>query len=274
VKRCRLHGLLVVALLAPLLASGYDATQAAGDLAAADRVADAVPWQQVLGPLAPVALSPFFGMALLSGLSLLVTRGVLPENAFLQSHPVLTHPAVCLTFLALAAFTSLPRLTKVSKPLALLCDSMETYAGIVAVLVVQLVARYAGGPEPAPVVLPAGLGAVTWDALLAALSIANILVIQSVRLFFELLVWMSPVPLLDALFESLNKVVCAALLALYAFSPWAALLANAIFFTVGLLLLRRARRGIRQIMARIRGAARSLRAWLRGPRPTADSPTP
>jgi len=249
-------------LFFPLLASGYDAGQAAVDLAGADRVADAVPWSELLGPLAPVALSPFFGLACLSGLSVLVTRGVLPENGFLHGHPVLTHPALFLVFAALALFTSLPRLTKVSKPLALLCDTLETYAGLVTVLAVQLVSRYGGGPEPDPVMLPAGLGTITWDALLAALSIANILVIQTVRLFFELLVWVSPVPLLDAAFEAMNKAVCAGLLVLYAFSPWAALLFNALLFLVCLALFRRARRGIRGLMDRLQRAGRWLRETL------------
>lgn len=250
--------------LAPLLAYGYDAAQAAGDLAAADALSDRVPWTEVLGPLAPVALSPFFGMACLSGLSLLVTRGVLPENGFLHSHPVLTHPAMFAAFALLAVFTSLPRLTKVSKPLALLCDTLETYAGIVAVIVVQVVSRYVAEATPDPVVLPAGLGTITGSALLAGLSIANILVIQSVRLFFELLVWISPVPLLDALFESMNKVVCAGLLALYAFSPWAALVVNAMIFLMCLALLRRARRGIRSLMGRLRETGRWVWNRLRG----------
>jgi hypothetical protein len=265
--------LLPALMMLPLLASGYDAGQAAADLAGADRVADAVPWSELLGPLAPVALSPFFGLACLSGLSLLVTRGVLPENAFLHGHPVLTHPAVFIAFLALALFTSLPRLTKVSKPLALLCDTMETYAGIVAVIVVQAVTRHLGAAEPDPVVLPAGLGTITWSALLAGLSLANILVIQTVRLFFELLVWISPLPLLDAAFEAMNKVVCAALLALYAFSPWAALLFNTLIFLVCLALFRRARRGIRGLMERLRLAGRWLRETL-GRRRAVSGPGP
>lgn len=261
-----LFGLL---LLAPLLASGYDASQAAGDVAAGNRLAGQVPWSEVMGPLAPVALSPFFGMACLSGLSLLVTRGVLPENGFLHSHPVLTHPAIFGAFLALAVFTSLPRLTKVSKPLAMVCDTLETYAGVVAVVVVQVVGRCMVDHAPEAVVLPAGWGAVSWDVFLAILSAVNILVIQGVRLFFELLVWASPVPLLDAMFETLNKAVCAGLLLVYAFSPWAAFALNILLFLVCLTLFRRARRGVRSMMERLRAAARWMGRTLLGPRQNA-----
>lgn len=229
-------------LFFPALAWGYDAGQAAADLVVADRVADAVPWSEFMGPLAPIALSPFFGLACLSGISLLTTRGLLPDNSFLHGHPVLTHPAIFATFLILAIATSLPRLTKVSKPLAQVCDFLETYAGIVAVIVVQMVARYGGHEPPPDVLLPAGLGQITLSALLAGLSMLNLLVIHAVRFFFELLVWLSPVPLLDALFETANKATCAGLMALYAFSPWLALTANTLMFLVCLVLFRRARR--------------------------------
>lgn len=255
-----LFGLL---LLAPTLAFAYDTGQAAADLAAADRVADALPWSEVMGPLAPIALSPFFGMACLSGISLLTTRGILPDNSFLHGHPVLTHPWIFFAFLALAIFTSLPRLTKVSKPLAQFCDFLETYAGVVAVIVVQVVARYAEAEPPPEVILPAGLGTVTLSTLLAALSIVNLLVIQGVRFFFELLVWLSPVPALDALFEFINKAACAGLMFLYAFSPWAALLINIAIFLVCLLLFRKARKVSRILLARMREASGRVWRWVR-----------
>ena len=259
----KLRSLMVLLLLFPLLAFAYDTGQAAADLAAADKVADAVPWSELLGPLAPIALSPFFGMACLSGTSLLITRGVLPDNSFLHGHPVLTHPSIFAAFLMLAVLTSLPRLTKVSKPLAQFCDFLETYAGVVAVLVVQVVARYGQAEPPPEVILPAGLGTVTLGTLLAALSVVNILVIQTVRFFFELLVWLSPVPLLDALFETANKLVCAGLMALYAFSPWLALVINVLIFLVCLALFRRARHVSKVVLARMREASGRIWRWLR-----------
>lgn len=254
---------VAVGLLLPALAFAYDTGQATADLATAHQVSEAVPWSEVMGPLAPIALSPFFGMACLSGISLLTTRGVLPENSFLHGHPVLTHPTILMAFLALAVFTSLPRLTKVSKPLAQFCDFLETYAGVVAVIVVQVAARYAQTEPPPEVILPAGLGTVTLNTLLAALSVVNILVIQSVRFFFELLVWLSPVPLLDAIFEASNKVFCAGLMLLYAYSPWLALLINIVLFLICLALFRRARHVSKVVLARMREASGRIWRWLR-----------
>ncbi len=253
--------LLLFCLLLPTLAFAYDAGQAAADLAVADRVAEAIPWSEVMGPMSPIALSPFFGLACLSGISLLTTRGVLPDNGFLHGHPVLTHPSIFVALLVLAVFTSLPRLTKVSKPLAQFCDFLETYAGVVAVIVVQVVARYAQVEAPPDVILPAGLGTVTLSTLLAALSVVNILVIHAVRFFFELLVWLSPVPLLDAIFEATNKTFCAGLMLLYAFSPWLALVVNILLFLICLALFRRARKVTGVVLTRMREASGNL--WRR-----------
>lgn len=252
-------------LFLPTLTWGYSTGQATADLAAAQSVTQSVPWSEMLGPLAPIALSPFFGLACLSGISLLATRGVLPDNSFLQGHPVLTNPAIFAAFLILAIVTSLPRLTKLSKPLAQACDFLETYAGIVSVVVVQLVSRYAAAEPPLEVLLPAGLGQITLSALLAGISILNLLVIHAVRFFFELLAWLSPVPLLDAVFEIANKAMCAGLMALYAFSPWLALAINSLMFLVCLALFKRARRVSAEILNRMRRMSGRVWRWLRPP---------
>ncbi|MHC4532272.1 MAG: hypothetical protein ACYSXD_12045, partial [Planctomycetota bacterium] len=65
----------------------------------------------VLAPLAPVALSPFFGITCLSGTSILCNRGVLPENDFLMGNRALNNGLIFLAFLALSVATSLPKMT-------------------------------------------------------------------------------------------------------------------------------------------------------------------
>ena len=259
--------LLAVLVAGVALAQGYDAGAAGGDLKQGQQLAAHIPWSELLGPLAPVALSPFFGLACLSGLSLLVSRGLLPENLFLKNNPVLDNPWVFASLLGLALITSLPRLTKVSKPLAQACDFLESYAGLVAMVVVQWVSRHAA-PEVQPEIVLAGVGAVSQGAVLAAVSALNFVVIQTVRFVFEMLVWLSPIPLVDALFEGVNKLVCAGLLAVYAISPWAAFFANMLIFLVCLCLFRWARRKLVQFHQLLRSALARVGGWLRRrPRP-------
>ena len=112
------------------------------------------------------------------------------------------------------------------------------------------------------------MGAVSQGAVLAAVSALNFVVIQTVRFVFEMLVWLSPIPLVDALFEGVNKLVCAGLLAVYAISPWAAFFANLLIFLICLCLFRWARRKLVQFHQLLRSALARVGGWLRRrPRP-------
>ena len=219
---------------------GYDHTAAATDTSAAQSLMGSVQLAEWMGPLAPIALSPFFGLACLSGASLLIERGLLPEQTWLSGNPALNHPSVFIALLVLAVLTSLPRLTKVSKPIAQLGDFLETYTGIVLMVVIHYVGqREAGGLEP-PVtgLVHASLFGGMEFIVIAAVSAINILVIQTVRWFFEALIFLSPIPFLDAFFELINKTFCLTLVALFVFSPFAALVVNGLMLAFCLVIFR------------------------------------
>ena len=78
-----------------------------------------------LGPLAPIAISPFFGITILAGVSQFGGNWELP-NSFISDNPVLQNPYLFWTFLCLTILTSVPRFTKVSKPFAQAIDPNET----------------------------------------------------------------------------------------------------------------------------------------------------
>src|SRR5690606_547645 len=140
-------------------------------------------------------------------------------------------------------------------PLAQAVDQVETYAGIITMLAVRFLpglwAWMSGaGEEPiaaalaTPVVMQAGALSFSLDVLLALAAVLNILVINAAKFFFEFLVWITPVPFLDACFEAANKFVCAALVGLYAFSPTAATALNLLMLIASLLVLRWAHRRV------------------------------
>jgi len=197
-----------------------------------------------LGPLSPLAMSPFFGVTVLSGLAQWEEAAWLgpwlSDQTLVARSPVLKHPATFWIFLGLTCLTSLPRLTKVSKPIAQALDWVESYSVLLITLVIFGVGWAASDPgvsQPAgrglaavDGVTQAGLFALTWGAVLMAAAVINYLVVHSVRFLLELLVWLSPLPLVDALFEGVNKIVCLGLLVLYAVSPLLALLMNVAIF--------------------------------------------
>ena len=185
-----------------------------------------------LGPLAPIAISPFFGLACLCGIS---QYGGDWANAFVSNNPVLQSPAVLWTFVGLTLLTSLPRLTKVSKPMAQAIDQLEAWSGIITILIIRFASSTAdpvieASAMSAVPMLECGFFSMSADVLLSIAAIVNILVINTVKFFFEVSVWLVPFPFVDAMLEAANKSVCAGLMAIYAWSPmWATLINLAIF---------------------------------------------
>ncbi|TWU60588.1 hypothetical protein Poly51_08660 [Rubripirellula tenax] len=195
-----------------------------------------------LGPLAPVALSPFFGVMCLSGLALWGPEWA-TDNAVLGVAGPLRHEWLFFIFAGLTLLTSLPRLTKVSKPFAQAVDRLETYAVIVILLSIKFVMSMEAsenavdGPTQIAMV-HFGIVSMSIDTLLAIAMVINVLVINSVKFFFEFLVWLTPVPFLDAIFEVCNKSLCAALMAVYAYSPTLATGINLMLLLAAALMLR------------------------------------
>jgi len=191
--------------------------------------------------MAPIALSPFFGIACLAALSQYGAEWI-PGNTFLSGNAILNDPVVLWMFVGLTLLTSLPRLTKVSKPMAQAIDQLETYAAIITILIIRW---YAGSIETPPEVAMAevqvvqmGFFSFTADSLLSIAAIINILVINSVKFFCEVMVWLTPFPFVDALLEAANKSVCAGLIAIYAYNPMIATVLNLILFAVCLVAFR------------------------------------
>jgi hypothetical protein len=124
-------------------------------------------------------------------------------------------------------------------------DRLETYSVIVILLVIKIAASMESGETPQVAMVQLGTLSVTTDTLLAFAMIANVLVINSVKFFFEFLVWLTPIPLVDAVFEVCNKFVCASLMAIYAFSPTLATVINLAVLLAAAVVLRWISRRVR-----------------------------
>lgn len=219
-----------------------------GDIAAATAWADRLNLADWLGPLAPLALSPFFGVACLSGLAIWGPESI-TDNALLGATGPLQNVPLFVVFAVLAVLTSVPRLSKVSKPFAQAIDRVEAYAVVIILLAIKLTSSYAGGPivgEDAvatagwqsPIVFEAGIVSFTAETLLMIAMAINLLVINSVKFFFEFLVWLTPFPVVDALFEVGNKTTCAVLMGVYALSPTLATVLNLLILFLAALVFR------------------------------------
>ena len=194
-----------------------------------------------LAPLAPVALSPFFGITLLSGLAC-YGPDWLPDNALLSEGSPLANPVLFWVFLVLTVVTSLPRFLKVSKPIAQLADFFETYSAILILLILKFVSMQDSAAAAADNIVQAGILSFGWEGILMVAMAINVFVVNSVKFFFEFLVWITPIPFLDACFEIANKFICASLIAIYAYNPIVALILNILIFTACAFVFRWIRR--------------------------------
>lgn len=194
----------------------------------------AIEW---LGPLAPIALSPFFGLACLSGIATYGPEWVQQRSAIFASSSPLNNPALFWSMVVLTIITSLPRLSKVSKPIALAAEKLETYAVVIIVIAMRVFGSSQDGSMEAvtwsaPIYLTAGIASFPTDIALAIASAVNILVINGVKLFCEFMIWLIPVPLVDAIVEASNKTLCVALICLYCWSPLVATILNLVLLTI------------------------------------------
>ena len=209
------------------------------DLAKANEFTHHVTTSEWLGPLAPIAISPFFGIACLAGMSQISDGTFLENNQFISSNPVLQNPYVFWAFLILTLITSVPRLTKVSKPIAQALDQIETYSGIITLLIIRAAVTFTFEREAeSAAIIHMGLFAITFEMLACVFAVLNIIVINTVKFFFEILAWLTPAPSVDALLEATNKAVCACLMSIYAHSPFAASAISVLLFIACLMVFK------------------------------------
>jgi hypothetical protein len=210
----------------------------ATDLVTAQQFGETLGVAEWLGPLAPVALSPFFGITCLSGMSLYGQGWISADNAFLGEGSPLHNPAVFWIFLGLTLLTSIPRFTKVSKPFAQAVDHAEAWSGIITMVVLRFLLSSAATDADQPELVQLGVLSFTADTLLIIAAAINIFVINAVKFFFEMLIWITPIPTIDAMFEVANKTACGILMAIYGFSPTIATGINLAMFAVAAILFR------------------------------------
>ena len=205
------------------LPSGMDGSSNAGE-----QLVKQIGASEWLGPLAPVALSPFFGIAVLSGLATYGPEFLQQRSGLIAESSPMNNPVLFWTMAALAILTSLPRFSKVSKPLALAAENLESYASVIILISVKFLSSssVAGNHAAQPELSMAGFGTMSLDTVMSIAAALNIIVINTVKLFFELVVWLTPFPAVDAALELCQKSVCVGWMSLYCYSPMIATFCN------------------------------------------------
>jgi hypothetical protein len=210
--------------------------------------------QDWLGPISAVALSPFFGLACLSGIATYGPTALREHSSLLGVTGPMNNPVLFWSMAFLTLVTSLPRWTKFSKPIALAIDKVEAYSAIIILVIMRFTGDFVGAdpglaaislvPHDTPM-LQAGVLSLPMDALLAIAMAVNMIVVHTIKLLVDVLVWLVPFPSVDAMLEMGNKTLCAGLMSVYAVSPLLALCLNLGLFIVCAMLFFKARRRLK-----------------------------
>ncbi len=239
--------LLAVLIAAALLAGTAPAVRAQEPIAPVQRHAITVIGaghllQQVFGPMPAVAGTPFLGLAVLSGAALLsdtdlvrnsdsrFVRGFHDNALLVEARRYATLP-LFIALLALALLTYMANSGKLRGSVGKLLRAAEDSSVLVTYGLLALVTFFgAAHPAPPPHVVQMGFWSVSADVVLAVGFALALGVMMTVRFAFDVLIWLTPVPFVDFLFETIKKLLSLSFLGLYFLSPVAA-------SSVGLLVL-------------------------------------
>lgn len=191
-------------------------------VAAGLTMATAMKTAAVVGPL---GISPFFALAAFGAAD---AFGLWEAPAGLQP---LTHPAVWICMLLLGLMMQFGRSTKVTKPFA---EALGTGESALALFSLGLIMIPQLSGEPA---LQQEAGVMGGLLLLTAATTA-LMVLIVVRTALDVLIWLSPFPFVDFLFQVAKVVLTLGLVALAVVSPIAALIVNGALILATLLTLR------------------------------------
>ena len=244
----RRTGILVWVCFALLLFSGQvfgQSDETRESTAVAEEIAKQISAIEWLGPMSAIALSPFFGLACLSGIANFGPEWATQNSPLLGDLGPMKNPLLFWIMLILTIITSAPRFTKMSKPIALVAETLESYSAIIILAIMKFSSFFSGQSESQvfelsshPLVMHAGLGEFSTDLVFTLAAATNIIVINTIKLACEFFVWLIPIPFVDSIFEATNKIACGSLALLYAYSPTASAVLNlAIFVACALIFI-------------------------------------
>ncbi len=190
-----------------------------------------------LGMLGPVAISPYWGLFLASASSMLG----LGNNEYLMTHPLLGNWIVFGLFLLIAIITSIPNITKYSKALGVAVNYLEDNTAIVVVvltLFLQMVGTAIG--ETSPHGEFGFFGTSIYTVMLMAFSAFYMFVVTTVRLFFEIMAFVTPIPFVDTVTEILKKISSLVMMGVYFVSPEIALGISLILLVIAFFFFKKA----------------------------------
>jgi hypothetical protein len=186
---------------------------------------------ETLSPLAalvPLGISPFLALGLF-GLASSQLEYALPPALSALAHPVLW-----VGLLSLAVLFKVGRSFKLTKPVAEVAGTTESLLAFVA-----FAAMFVTPGEPASPAAGTALEAsVAGTIVLVVGAVSGLVAVTLVRMGIDLLTWLSPLPLIDALLQFAKGIITLILVATAVLLPAVAVLINALLLVATVFVAR------------------------------------
>ena len=194
----------------------------------------------LLGQLLPMGINPYATVFLTSIFS---KFGL--ENQYVATNPFFDNWAVVIIFGALFLFTSLVgtvfKTNKATAAIGLADNYLSGHAAIIINIFVILAPTFLGVSNNEPEIIQQAnfmnIGLKT--LLILVVSIYFLIVVSSVRFFVDILIFLSPIPLIDSILEIIKIVVTLFFVLLAAIFPTVSAVVAIVIFIFSLMFYKR-----------------------------------
>ena len=193
--------------------------------------------------LAPMGINPYATVFMTS-----ICAKVGFHNAFVATNPFFDNWFVLTFFGLLFVFTAVVgtifKTNKATATIALADNYLSNHAALIINFFIMLAPTFlASSPTDHQVVYEAGFFSIGFKtALVLLVSMYFLVVVMSVRLFLDILIFLSPVPFIDSIIEVLKIVLTLLFVVISIVSPLTSVVISVAMFLVAMVFYRRSMR--------------------------------
>ncbi len=193
--------------------------------------------------LAPMGINPYVTVFLTS-----LCSKIGFHNDFVATNPFFNNWFIVILFGILFLFTALVgtifKTNKATAPIGLADDYLSNHAALIINGFVMLAPTIlSDAPILGEIVYQAGIISVSFQTVLILIvSTYFLIIVMTVRFFTDILIFLSPIPLIDSILEIIKIVVTAAFVFISIISPVTSVVISGLMFLTALLFYRRSRR--------------------------------
>ncbi len=235
-KKKRLLGFVILLVLLPILIVAQNSESAISAVNANDGLV------AQLSQLLPMGINPYATVFLTSLLSKL---GV--HNDFVATNPFFDSWIILFLFGLLFLFTALVgtvfKTNKATAVLGLADNYLSNHAAILINVIVILAPSFVGISDQNEIYQQASILSISLKTVIALLvSVCFLVIVTTVRFFIDILIFLTPIPFIDAVLEVVKIVLTVFFIGISIFYPTLSVILSAVLFLIALAMYKKSLR--------------------------------